>query len=223
MMTNLFSIFNPTSTSFQMNMNWVSMFIILTILMKNFWSKESRITKMIYYMKNKINLDYKKMSKAKIPMIMLMSLMFFILINNTFGLLPYIFTSTTHLVVTMFMSMIMWISINMIMWTKNLKKTMSHMIPENTPMVLSPFMVIIELISSVIRPITLSVRLTANMMAGHMIINLISSMCEKMTDMKMIIMTMMVQSMIMLLEIMVALIQAYVFTTLTLLYINETN
>nr|YP_010564823.1 ATP synthase F0 subunit 6 [Pycnogonum diceros]UZA61226.1 ATP synthase F0 subunit 6 [Pycnogonum diceros] len=223
MMTNLFSIFNPISSLLQMNMNWLSMFIIITLLMKMYWTKDSRITKMIYYVKNKINLDYKKMSKEKLPMILLMSLMGFILINNIFGLLPYIFTSTTHLVITMLMSMMMWISITMIMWTKNIKKTMTHMIPENTPMFLSPFMAIIELISSMIRPITLSVRLTANMMAGHMIINLISSTCEKMSDMKIIMITTMVQSMVMLLEIMVALIQAYVFTTLTLLYINETN
>jgi len=99
---------------------------------------------------------------------------------------------------------------------------LAHLVPSGTPYVLMPFMVIIELIRNIIRPLTLSVRLAANIVAGHLLLTLLSSQCS---NVLLVVLLPLITALVLLavLESAVALIQAYVFSVLSTLYVAEVN
>lgn len=99
---------------------------------------------------------------------------------------------------------------------------LSHLVPLGSPIALAPFMVVIEMVSSVIRPLTLSVRLTANIVAGHLLITLVRSTCPP-SSLALIAAVFVPLILLMLLETAVALIQAYVFSILNILYLKEVD
>nr|YP_009002087.1 ATP synthase F0 subunit 6 [Ricinoides karschii]AGL11949.1 ATP synthase F0 subunit 6 [Ricinoides karschii] len=223
MMINLFSTFDP-STSSHMSLNWLSLFLPILLIPTMYWKISSQTqnttTSLYSYVYNEIMSMHIKGPKGFT--LMLFSLMWIILIMNIMGLLPYSFTATSHLSTTVTLGFTLWLSINVFGWVINTRHMLTHMLPMGTPMALSTFMVCIETISNIIRPLTLAVRLSANMIAGHLLIVLLSSTLEKASYM--IIFTIMpVDLMLMLLETGVALIQSYVFMTLLSLYLNETN
>nr|QLF99621.1 ATP synthase F0 subunit 6 [Amblyomma ovale] len=218
-MNNLFSIFDP-STSSIFSMNWIFVFVWMSIIPMPFW-----ITSSLFLISWKIL--FKKLfqeisnniSVMKYKNIVLFTSIFcIILIANIFGLFPYIFTPSSHLVFTMFYSFPFWISLIIFSLINKFNKIMSHLVPMGSPIFLSFFMVFIESISNLIRPITLSVRLTANMISGHLLIHLLSSM---MLELHFFIFMLIVMIMLLILETAVAFIQSFVFMTLISLYMNE--
>jgi F-type H+-transporting ATPase subunit a len=96
------------------------------------------------------------------------------------------------------------------------------MVPLRTPFILTPFMVLIETISNVIRPITLAIRLTANIIAGHLLLTLIRSIALTLPKI-LIVILILTQILLLSLELAVAVIQSYVFVTLSNLYSREVN
>ncbi|EZA46406.1 ATP synthase subunit a, partial [Ooceraea biroi] len=96
----------------------------------------------------------------------------------------------------------------------------THLTPQGTPLILMPFIVIIESISLLIRPITLAVRLTANIIAGHLLISLIGSAIKSIIIFTLLLIS--AQTLLLILEIAVAIIQSYVFSILLTLYRRET-
>nr|YP_010564875.1 ATP synthase F0 subunit 6 [Pallenopsis pilosa]UZA61330.1 ATP synthase F0 subunit 6 [Pallenopsis pilosa] len=222
MMTNLFSIFDPTSSSFNIQLNWISMMVIMLFLQFNYWIYSSRYMKMSHIIMLKIFNEMNQMINMKSPLIMFIMIMMMIFINNFMGLMPYIFISTSHIMITLSLALFLLITFNMYGWFMNTNKMLSHLVPMGTPPMLMPLMVLIETISNLIRPITLSVRLMANMTAGHLLITLMSSICESINIINIII-VIIIQTLLMMLELAVAMIQAYVFTTLSSLYYNEMN
>nr|YP_011026014.1 ATP synthase F0 subunit 6 [Ventidius pulai]WQM87286.1 ATP synthase F0 subunit 6 [Ventidius pulai] len=222
MMTNLFSTFDP-STSMYYSFNWVSTLIIVMILPYPFWIMSSRYNKMIKIINTNLHKEFKTLlTKSEGLTLMMTSLFMFILINNLMGMLPYIFTSSSHLIFSLALSLPLWLSIMLFGWIKKTQHMFSHLIPMGTPAILMPFMVCIETISNIIRPGSLAVRLTANMIAGHLLMSLLGNNTMSMTGI-MIIFLMMIQMMLMLFETAVAVIQAYVFSVLTTLYSSEVN
>nr|AKN01343.1 ATP synthase F0 subunit 6 [Entomovelia sp. YC-2015] len=222
MMSNLFSTFDP-STSINYSMNWLSTFIIMILLPYSYWMMNSRYSKMIYLIYMNLHNEFKTLlQKSSGLTLMLTSLFMFILINNMMGLLPYIFTSSSHLIFSMAMSLPLWLSIMMFGWIKKTQHMFSHLIPAGTPSMLMPFMVCIETISNIIRPGSLAVRLTANMIAGHLLMSLLGNNATNASN-TMIIMLMIIQMSLMLFETAVSIIQAYVFSVLTTLYSSEVN
>nr|YP_011010268.1 ATP synthase F0 subunit 6 [Ventidius distanti]WPW46870.1 ATP synthase F0 subunit 6 [Ventidius distanti] len=222
MMTNLFSTFDP-STSMYYSMNWNSTFIILILFPYSFWLINSRYSKMIEMIYTSLHKEFKMLLGYSQGLTLMMTSMFFlILINNLMGLLPYIFTSSSHLVFSMTMSIPMWLSIMLFGWIKKTQHMFSHLIPVGTPPLLMPFMVCIETISNIIRPGSLAVRLTANMIAGHLIMSLLGNSSASQNSI-IIVIIVGVQMMLMLFETAVAIIQAYVFSVLTTLYSSEVN
>jgi F-type H+-transporting ATPase subunit a len=101
------------------------------------------------------------------------SIFLFILLNNFLGLFPYIFTASRHLSFTFVLALSIWLGYILFSILKNINRFLSHLVPLGTPYPLMPFIVIIELIRNIIRPLTLSVRLAANIVAGHLLIVLI--------------------------------------------------
>nr|QFK69065.1 ATP synthase F0 subunit 6 [Phymatostetha stalii]QFK69104.1 ATP synthase F0 subunit 6 [Phymatostetha sp. B13] len=220
MMTNLFSVFDPSTGI--LSMNWISTFISIIMIPLMFWIMPSRIYMMNMLILNKLYNELKMLmgNKSMGNSLMFISMFMFILFNNMFGLLPYVFTSSSHLVFTLSMALPMWISLMMFGWINKTNKMFYHLIPMGTPMMLMPFMVCIETMSNLIRPGSLAVRLTANMIAGHLLMTLLGNMSTNMMNM-MIMLLIIIQSILMLFELAVSIIQAYVFTVLSTLYSSE--
>nr|QIT06560.1 ATP synthase F0 subunit 6 [Tomocerus qinae] len=222
MMTNLFSVFDPSSSMFFMH-NWMSSMIFIMIIFPIFWLIPSRVNLMFIKLTNFINLEFKTLlgpSSFKGSTLMFIGLFLFIIINNVMGLFPYIFTSTSHLILTLSLSLPMWIMLMMVGWFNYSKYMFAHMVPQSTPIVLMPFMVIIETISNVIRPGTLAVRLMANMTAGHLLMTLLGNQTAVASNI-ILASLLIVQIMLLTLESAVAIIQSYVFSVLSTLYTSE--
>nr|YP_010163944.1 ATP synthase F0 subunit 6 [Gonyosoma frenatum]QRK25748.1 ATP synthase F0 subunit 6 [Gonyosoma frenatum] len=153
----------------------------------------------------------------------LTSLLIVILLSNLLGLLPYTFTSTSQLSMNMAMAIPLWMATVIIGMTKKPTSTLAHMLPEGSPPPLIPFMIIIETISLLMRPMALGVRLTANITAGHLLMTMVSTATLNFikTHIALSIMTWLLLLLLSILELAVACIQAYVFVLLIILYLQE--
>lgn len=150
----------------------------------------------------------------------------FILTANVIGLVPYSFTVTSHLIVTLALALMTFIAINIIGVKKHGFEFISFFLPPGQSVELAFLLVPVELISYIFRPISLSVRLFANMMAGHTLLKVIAGFAYSMVlaGGGLLIahfIPLVILVLLMFLEFMVALIQAYIFTILTCLYLND--
>ncbi|YP_009172443.1 ATP synthase F0 subunit 6 (mitochondrion) [Pimephales promelas] len=155
--------------------------------------------------------------------LMLTSLMMFLITINMLGLLPYTFTPTTQLSLNMGLAVPLWLATVIIGMRNQPTVALGHLLPEGTPIPLIPVLIIIETISLFIRPLALGVRLTANLTAGHLLIQLIATAVFVLLPMMptVAILTAAVLFLLTLLEVAVAMIQAYVFVLLLSLYLQE--
>nr|YP_010247325.1 ATP synthase F0 subunit 6 [Plestiodon capito]QIC20041.1 ATPase subunit 6 [Plestiodon capito] len=153
----------------------------------------------------------------------LMSLMLLLLSLNMLGLLPYTFTPTTQLSMNMGLAVPLWLATVLMGLRNQPTVSLGHLLPEGTPTPLVPILIIIETISLLIRPLALGVRLTANLTAGHLLIQLISTATFVLLPIMTTTATLTLVVLLLLtgLEIAVAMIQAYVFTLLLSLYLQE--
>uniref|UniRef100_UPI0030FED8D7 ATP synthase F0 subunit 6 n=1 Tax=Urophycis brasiliensis TaxID=1154667 RepID=UPI0030FED8D7 len=151
------------------------------------------------------------------------SLMIFLLTLNVLGLMPYTFTPTTQLSLNMGLAVPLWLATVIIGMRTQPTHAFGHFLPEGTPTLLIPILIIIETISLFIRPLALGVRLTANLTAGHLLIHLISSATLALIPLMptIAILPALLLLMLTLLEVAVAVIQAYVFVLLLSLYLQE--
>jgi len=218
--TNLFSSFDP-STNYLSSFNWVAGRLFIILLINKFWVKP-RVTKTLFNLITKRLFNEFKIivGNNKYFRVILMSLFSFIVINNFLGLFPYIFTSTRHMAVSLSIAVPIWVGIIFYGWAIFNKDIFAHLVPQSTPGVLMPFMVLIERIRNVIRPLTLSIRLSANIIAGHLLITLLGNQIASraLTLLPIIIV---VQLALVTLELAVSIIQAYVFSILITLYVRE--
>jgi len=159
-------------------------------------------------------------SKAKPYFAFIFSLFMFVLFCNMFGMIPYTFTVTSHIIVTFILASFIFIGVTVIGFAKHGFGYLKLFVPSGVPIVLLPLIVVIEIISYLSRPVSLSVRLFANMMAGHTMMKVFGgfvislgivggwlplSFSVALTG----------------LEILVAFLQAYVFAILTCIYLND--
>nr|AKU78031.1 ATPase subunit 6 [Alophoixus pallidus] len=155
--------------------------------------------------------------------LILTSLMIFLLLINLLGLLPYTFTPTTQLSMNLALAFPLWLATLLTGLRNQPSATLGHLLPEGTPTLLIPALILIETTSLLIRPLALGVRLTANLTAGHLLIQLISTATVALsTTMPAVsILTLLILFLLTLLEVAVAMIQAYVFVLLLSLYLQE--
>ncbi len=159
-------------------------------------------------------------SKAKPYFPFIFSLFMFVLLCNMIGMLPYSFTVTSHIIITLIMALFIFIAVTIIGFIKHGFKYLKIFVPSGVPTLLLPLITVIEIISYLSRPVSLSVRLFANMMAGHTMLKVFGgfvislgllggwlplSFSVALTG----------------LEILVAFLQAYVFAILTCIYLND--
>nr|AAM52451.1 ATP synthase 6 [Thryothorus nigricapillus]AAM52453.1 ATP synthase 6 [Thryothorus nigricapillus]AAM52455.1 ATP synthase 6 [Thryothorus nigricapillus]AAM52457.1 ATP synthase 6 [Thryothorus nigricapillus]AAM52459.1 ATP synthase 6 [Thryothorus nigricapillus] len=155
--------------------------------------------------------------------LILTSLMLFLLITNLLGLLPYTFTPTTQLSMNLALAFPLWLATLLVGLRNQPSISLGHLLPEGTPTPLIPALVLIETTSLLIRPLALGVRLTANLTAGHLLIQLISTATTALfsTMPAISLLTLTILFLLTLLEVAVAMIQAYVFVLLLSLYLQE--
>nr|YP_009471894.1 ATP synthase F0 subunit 6 [Stomias atriventer]AVI25987.1 ATPase subunit 6 [Stomias atriventer] len=153
----------------------------------------------------------------------LTSLMLFLITLNILGLLPYTFTPTTQLSLNLGLAVPLWLATVIIGMRNQPTVALGHLLPEGTPTLLIPLLIIIETISLFIRPLALGVRLTANLTAGHLLIGLISTAAVVLLPIMptVALLTTTILFLLTLLEVAVAMIQAYVFVLLLSLYLQE--
>nr|AAM90339.1 ATP synthase 6 [Basileuterus flaveolus]AAQ62807.1 ATP synthase 6 [Basileuterus fulvicauda]AAQ62827.1 ATP synthase 6 [Basileuterus leucoblepharus]AAQ62809.1 ATP synthase 6 [Basileuterus fulvicauda]AAQ62831.1 ATP synthase 6 [Basileuterus flaveolus] len=155
--------------------------------------------------------------------LILTSLMIFLLLINLLGLLPYTFTPTTQLSMNLALAFPLWLATLLTGLRNQPSASLGHLLPEGTPTPLIPALILIETTSLLIRPLALGVRLTANLTAGHLLIQLISTATTALfSTMPMVsLLTFLVLFLLTILEVAVAMIQAYVFVLLLSLYLQE--
>nr|ACV95897.1 ATP synthase subunit 6 [Bairdiella armata] len=155
--------------------------------------------------------------------LILTSLMAFLITLNILGLLPYTFTPTTQLSLNLGLAFPLWLATVLIGLRNQPTAALGHLLPEGTPTPLIPILIVIETISLLIRPLALGVRLTANLTAGHLLMQLTSTATFALlfTSPAVSLLTMILLFMLTLLEVAVAMIQAYVFVLLRSLYLQE--
>lgn len=225
MITNLFSVFDPASSLFNISLNWTRTFIGLLILPPTFWIMPSRYN-IIW---NNIIITLHKEFKTLLGLtgkrgrtFIFISLFSIIIFNNFIGLFPYVFTSTRHIVITLTIALPLWLSFIVYGWINHSQHIFAHLVPQGTPAPLIPFIVCIETISNIIRPGTLAVRLAANIIAGHLLLTLLGNTGPSISYI--ILSTLIIaQIALLVLESAVAIIQSYVFAVLRTLYSREVN
>ena len=225
MITNLFSVFDPSSSIFNLSLNWISTFLGILLIPSIYWFIPSRHT--IFW--NNILLTLHKEFKTLLgpsghngSTFIFVSLFSMILFNNFIGLFPYIFTSTSHLTLTLTLAIPLWLCFIIYGWINHTQHIFAHLVPQGTPAVLMPFMVCIETISNVIRPGTLAVRLAANIIAGHLLLTLLGNTGPSLSY-AIVSLLLVAQIALLVLESAVAIIQSYVFAVLSTLYSREVN
>jgi len=197
----------------------VSIFLILSIKNKKVIPNRFQIISELLYefIANMINDNIGHKGKKFFPFIF--TLFTFILFGNLLGMLPYSFTFTSHIIVTFVLAMFIFLFITLIGIFMHGFKFFGLFVPKGAPMLMLPLMIPIEIISYLSRPISLSVRLFANMMAGHTMLKIFAGFVFSLGIFG--IAPLIIDVALTALEVLIAILQAYVFTILTCIYLNE--
>ena len=153
-------------------------------------------------------------------------LFFFLLLSNLIGMIPYSFTITSHLIFTFTLSFSTFLGLNIIGIRKHGLKFFGLFLPTGAPLVVAPYLIIIELISYIARVFSLAIRLFANMMSGHTLLKILAGFGWTMASMGSIwtlahVLPLIIVFLVTGLEIAIACLQAYVFTVLACIYLND--
>ena len=150
----------------------------------------------------------------------------FILVGNLLGLLPYAFTYTSHIAVTFTLAFIVFVLITVVAFVLHGKKFFGYFFPEGAPIWLAPIIIPVEVISYLSRPVSLAIRLFANMTAGHVLLKVFATFIVLLGGLGAVgpfiaILPLATNVAIVGFEILVALLQAYVFAILTSIYLHD--
>ena len=150
---------------------------------------------------------------------LIFTIFMFVLFGNFLGMLPYSFTFTSHIAVTLSMALVIFVLVTVIAFFKHGTRFFSFFLPAGVPLFLAPLMIVIEVISYFTRPFSLSIRLFANMMAGHTLLKVVGGFVFPLGILGFVPLAGLVA--ITGLEFLIAFLQAYIFTILTCIYIND--
>lgn len=222
MIISLFSIFDPTAI-ISIPINWLLILRFIVIWPFNIWNFDSRISILTTTVAYIINKEFKSLFSKNILIkgssFLPTSLFILILFNNLVRNFPYTFCTRAHLVFSLTLSVPIWTSLTIFYWITLTKSMLAHLVPTGTPTLLIPLIVIIEITRNFIRPTALAVRLTANLIAGHLLIALLGNTFNPSSIIWIIILI--IQTLFLTFELIVAIIQSYVFSVLITLYSRE--
>nr|YP_010959077.1 ATP synthase F0 subunit 6 [Pseudophilothrips ichini]WND64420.1 ATP synthase F0 subunit 6 [Pseudophilothrips ichini] len=221
MKMNLFSSFDFYSGSNFILFNLIILNLVFFFPMK-FWYFNSRylyiVMNIVFFLKKEFLLLMGK--KLYGGVLIYITFFLYILQFNIFGMFPYSFTLTSQLNMNLYFSLVFFFVFFLMGWIKFSNNMFSHLTPSGSPNILSPILVMIEMISMIIRPMTLSIRLTANIVSGHILMEILLSPAENMMLLsKLMIYIIMIP--IFLLEMMVCFVQSFVISSLSTLYLSE--
>nr|YP_009003961.1 ATP synthase F0 subunit 6 [Liachirus melanospilos]AHI96044.1 ATP synthase subunit 6 [Liachirus melanospilos] len=209
----------------------IPLILLATTLPWALYQKASPVIKnnRMQNMQNQLMLKFVKQLLTPLPKpahkwaVMFTSLFIFLITLNMLGLLPYTFTPTTQLSLNLGLAIPLWFTTVVIGMRNQPTIAMAHFLPLGTPTYLIPLLIIIETASLLIRPLSLGIRLTANLTAGHLMMQLIATATLVLLPLMpaVAISTYILLFLLSFLEIAVAMIQAYVFVLLLSLYLQE--
>nr|AVW86158.1 ATP synthase F0 subunit 6 [Panthalis oerstedi] len=229
MMTDIFSSFDPAScasfTSISPLLFWSLSFTTLSMNQASLWLAQSRISWLHTFPMEMMSAQASRtfgLHLKGFPSI-LVPLFIMLIISNLFGLLPYVFSTTSHLFMTLAIGFPLWLSLILSGALHNPKSFSAHFLPSGAPDWLNPFLVVIESLSVLFRVITLSFRLTANMSAGHIILGLVGiySSSAMLSSISTASCLLLIQLFYIVFEVGICLIQAYIFCLLLSLYSDD--
>nr|YP_008855160.1 ATP synthase F0 subunit 6 [Sepia aculeata]AHA82369.1 ATP synthase F0 subunit 6 [Sepia aculeata] len=228
MLVDIFSSFDDhNSTMFSAHiMTWLLSLWSLIFINTSFWINSSNISNMINLPKQIINIQATRSFSANLGgFTLIVSSLFITIINfNLLGLMPYVFSTTSHLAMTFTLALPLWLSLIISSYMKNAYSSVAFMLPLATPTFLIPFLPIIETLSIMVRPITLSIRLAANISAGHIILTLIGDYLTTLILLNNYMISMfilLIQMGYFIFEIGISIIQGYIFSLLITLYTDD--
>jgi len=197
----------------------IAFFTITSVNLQFLPSKRQALGEIVYeFVSNILSINAGNEGKKFIAFIF--SFFWFILVCNLLGLLPYSFTVTSHIIVTFSLAALLFVVINIYGIAKNGISFLSLFLPEGTPLWMAPLMIVVELFAYLTRPISLSLRLVANMVAGHILLKVIAGFAVSLGVIFKIA-PVFFMGCIIGLEFFVALLQAYIFTILACVYLND--
>nr|CAD5105736.1 ATP synthase F0 subunit 6 [Singhiella simplex] len=214
-MNSLFEVYDPYTFFMDLSLNWFPVVGLFFAGVSEFWVLGSASLLCFSGLANSLVKEFSNFydfKKIKSSMILFVSLFFFLLIINILGLIPYVFSCSSHFVFSMSLGLPMWISFFLLSFFLFTKSSFAHLVPTGTPLVLISFMAVIEGISSLIRPWSLGIRLMANMISGHLLMSLLGD-CG--------LGFLIIQFGLFIFEFFVCFIQAFVFSALLTLYSSE--
>lgn len=229
MLIDVFSIFDSYEfTPFLYNYIYILIIIIpitILIIFNSIWKEKYRIN-LIVYIPFVIIIDQcnrSKSSKIKGMGILLITLFLLIIRINISGLISFSFSLSSHLFYTLLISFPLWRRIIISSFINKKKQFIAHLLPDGAPEWLNPFLIIIETVRILVRPITLAFRLAANITAGHVVLSLInlylSLLINKFNISNLLLIV--VSSFYLLFEFIICIIQAYIFCLLLTLYCDD--
>jgi len=165
-------------------------------------------------------LDQNIGQKGRVFSPLIFTLFLFILLCNLFGMIPYSFTVTSHISITFALAILVFCTMLVVGFVKHGLKFFSVLLPDGVPLWLAPLMIMIELFTYLARPVSLSLRLGANMVAGHILLKVIAGFAVSLV----VFFKWLPLPLIVVLigfEFFVAVLQAYIFTILSCVYLND--
>nr|QJQ26878.1 ATP synthase subunit 6 [Osedax rubiplumus]QJQ26891.1 ATP synthase subunit 6 [Osedax rubiplumus] len=225
MMMDIFSTFDLGMTNFNTTFMWFSLFILPFLMNFMIWAVPNSfffITSAPLQMMNE-QLSRTNARHLKSMTLFISSIFISLMTLNLIGLIPYSFSVTSHLIFTLSIALPMWLSLIVSASVHAPKMFLAHLLPAGAPDWLNPFLVLIETISMLVRPLTLAFRLAANMSAGHIVLSLIGIFSSSL-----IIMSPLTGSFIILaqmgyfmFEVAIGLIQSFIFCLLISMYSDD--
>nr|YP_010547143.1 ATP synthase F0 subunit 6 [Maoricolpus roseus]UYK51657.1 ATP synthase F0 subunit 6 [Maoricolpus roseus] len=228
MLVDIFSSFDDHNQVFMSlyGLIWAFSLAIMLLFSSSFWVSSPRWNEILYVFKDTISSQVMRSFGTKLGgfMGLVSGLFLFLIFMNLIGLVPYVFSGTSHLAVSFSLGFPLWLSLIISGWVFLPSSAVASLLPMGAPAPLNPFLVLIETVSIMARPITLSVRLMANMSAGHIVLTLIGNYLTASLfffPSSSLFILLGIQVFYTIFEFGIGVIQAYIFCLLITLYSDE--
>nr|YP_009262605.1 ATP synthase F0 subunit 6 [Conus striatus]ANI87270.1 ATP synthase F0 subunit 6 [Conus striatus] len=228
MLVDIFSSFDDNNQVFMSLyiLMWLFSLIMIVLFSSSFWMAYPRWNSFVNVFKDTASSQVFRSFGLNMGgfINLITGLFLFLILMNMSGLVPYVFSTTSHLAVSLTLGLPLWLSLIISAVVYNPGSVVAGLLPMGAPAPLNPFLVLIETVSIMVRPITLSVRLTANMSAGHIVLTLIGNYLTAglfVSSLFSVFLLLMIQILYTVFEFGISLIQAYIFCLLITLYSDE--
>nr|QTT61086.1 ATP synthase F0 subunit 6 [Tritia ovoidea]QTT61268.1 ATP synthase F0 subunit 6 [Tritia elata] len=228
MLVDIFSSFDDNNQVFMSLyvLMWIFSLITIVLFSSSYWVMSPRWLSIVSVFKDTASSQVFRSFGINMGgfVNIITGLFLFLILMNMSGLVPYVFSPTSHLAVSLSLGLPLWLTLIVSAVFYNPSSVVAGLLPMGAPAPLNPFLVIIETVSIMVRPITLSVRLTANMSAGHIVLTLIGNYLTAsffMSSIFSMLLLLSIQVLYTVFEFGISLIQAYIFCLLITLYSDE--